>query len=51
MTYEKAGAISFEAPQSTRSRAGQAAHPRAMKRYEAADQTAPHDNAGLIREG
>jgi hypothetical protein len=30
----KAGAISFAVSQSTRSRAGQAAHQRAMKRYE-----------------
>ena len=48
MTYQKAGAISFAAPQSTRSRAGQAAHHRAMKRYEQPIKMAPHVNAGLI---
>ena len=48
MTYQKAGAISFAAPQSTRSRAGQAAHHRAMKRYEQPIKMAPRDNAGLI---
>ena len=48
MTYRKAGAISFAASQSTRSRAGQAAHHRAMKRYEQPIKMAPHDNAGLI---
>src|SRR6266446_557453 len=48
MTYRKAGAISFAASQSTRSRAGQAPHQRAMKRYEQLIKMAPHDNAGLI---
>ena len=48
MTYEKAGAISFAASQSTRSRARQAAHHRAMKRYEQPIKMAPRDNAGLI---
>jgi hypothetical protein len=48
MTYQKAGAISFAAPQSTRSRAGQAAHHRAMKRYEQPIKMAPRDSAGLI---
>jgi hypothetical protein len=35
-------------PQSMRSRAGQAAHHRAMKRYVQLIKMAPHDNAGLI---
>ena len=35
-------------PQSMRSRAGQAAHHRAMKRYEQPIKMAPHGNAGLI---
>jgi hypothetical protein len=48
MTYQKAGAISFAVSQSTRSRAGQAAHHRAMKRYEQPIKMAPHVNAGLI---
>jgi hypothetical protein len=47
MTYQKTGAISFAVSQSTRSRAGQAAHHRA-KRYEQPIKTAPRDNAGLI---
>jgi hypothetical protein len=34
--------------QSTRSRAGQALHQRADEGIRAADQMAPHDNAGLI---
>jgi hypothetical protein len=48
MTYEKAHAISFAASQSTRSRAGQAPHQRAMKRYEQPIMMAPRDSAGLI---
>jgi hypothetical protein len=48
MTYRKAGAISFVVPQSTRLRAGQAAHHRAMKRYEQPIKTALRDSAGLI---
>jgi hypothetical protein len=48
MTFQKAGAISFAVLQSTRSRAGQAAHHRAMKRYEQPIKMAPRDNAGLI---
>lgn len=48
MTYRKAGAISFAVSQSTWSRAGQAAHRRAMKRYEQPIMMAPRDNAGLI---
>ena len=48
MTYQKAGAISFAAPQSTRSRAGRAAHHRAMKRYEQPIRWRRTDNAGLI---
>jgi len=48
MTYQKAGAISFAASQSTRSRAGQAPHQRAMKRYEQPIMMAPRNNAGLI---
>lgn len=48
MTYRKAGAISFAVSQSTRSRAGQAAHHRAMKRYEQPIKMAPRHNAGLI---
>ena len=35
-------------PQSMRSRAGQAAHHRAMKRYEQPIKMAPQDNADLI---
>lgn len=41
-------AISFAALQSMRSRAGQAVHHRAMKRYEQPIKMAPRDNAGLI---
>jgi hypothetical protein len=48
VTYEKAGAISFAASQSTRSRAGPAAHHGVMKRYEQPIMMAPHDKAGLI---
>jgi hypothetical protein len=48
MTYQKAGAISFAVSQNTRSRAGQAAHHRAMKRYEQPIKMAPHVSAGLI---
>src|SRR6478672_9412268 len=50
MTYQKAGAISFAVSQSTRSRAGQAAHHRATKRYEQPIKMAPRDNAGLIEK-
>jgi hypothetical protein len=48
MTYRKAGAISFAVLQSTRLRAGQVVHHRAMKRYEQPIKMAPRDNAGLI---
>jgi hypothetical protein len=47
MTYRKAGAISFAVLQSTRSRAGQAAHHRAMKRYEQPIRWRRTDNVGL----
>ncbi len=40
--------MSFAVLQSTRSRAGQAAHHRAMKRYEQPIKMAPRVNAGLI---